>query len=73
MVETASPSIMTAIVHVSCAGFASDSRAKEVEAFFKEKNLPALTRSLAQIVEKTKGRAKFAAILKGSQAFTGMR
>ena len=71
MVKTANPSILTAIVRVSASGFASEKRAVEVEEFFKEKNLPALTRSLAQILEKTRGRAKFAAYLKGSSAFIG--
>ena len=73
MIRSASPSILGAVVSYSCAEFASEERAKEIEEFFianqHEHPVPLISRKLMQIVENTRANASFLTALEGSEAF----
>ena len=57
---------MDAVIHYSTAGFASEARAAEIEAFFVAHPLPSNQRSIAQLLEATRTTALFAQRIKGS-------
>lgn len=59
MVKTASPSIMDAVIRTCAAGFASEAKASEIEAFFKDHPLPQNKRTIAQVLEEMRSNAKF--------------
>lgn len=59
MIGKGSPSLMDACI-VNCAGgFCSDSKADEIESFFKANPLPSSARKIAQCVEGMRTNAKF--------------
>jgi ERAP1-like C-terminal domain len=49
MLANASPSLMDACIVYSCGGFAHESKAQEVEQFFKEHPLPRNTRKVSNL------------------------
>jgi hypothetical protein len=49
MLANASPSLMDACIVYSCGGFAHESKAQEVELFFKEHPLPRNTRKVSEL------------------------
>jgi puromycin-sensitive aminopeptidase len=49
MLANASPSLMDACIVYSCGGFAHESKAQEVEQFFKEHPLPRNTRKVSEL------------------------
>ena len=67
--KSGSPFMMNHLVSAACGGFASEDKATEIKEFFEEQNVPDIKRTVAQIVEATKTRAKFAAALKSSSPF----
>jgi puromycin-sensitive aminopeptidase len=73
MIRTASPSLLEATVSFSCSGFASETKAAEIERFFKDKAadhpVSLITRKVAQIVEVTRANAKFLQLVEKSEAF----
>jgi len=72
MVRTASPSLLAAAVLYSCSGFATEDRAKEIEAFFKENEESAvqrISRKVDQLVESTRANAKFLKNIEKSEDF----
>eukprot|EP00953_Heterococcus_sp_UTEX-ZZ885_P023928 13120-Heterococcus_DN1.PRE.2 len=59
MLANASPSLMDACIVYSCGGFAHESKAQEVEQFFKEHPLPRNTRKISQVLEGMRVNAAF--------------
>ena len=69
LVKKASPSLMGAVIKFICGGFASEARAGEIEAFFKEHPLPAHTRTIDQVLENIRSNATFLQRIKDSAGF----
>merc|ERR1740121_1031039 len=59
MVESASPSIMDAVISSSVAGFCSAAAADEIEAFFTKNPLPLSRRKISQMLEEIRTNAQF--------------
>lgn len=59
LVKKASNSIMEAVIQASTAGFASEERAQEIEAFFEKHPLPQCKRKITQILEEIRTSAGF--------------
>ena len=68
-VSSGSPFIFSRVVKACCGGFASEEKASEIEEFFEERDLPDIKRTVAQVVEATRTKAKFAVSLTSSEAF----
>mmetsp|Transcript_17250 Transcript_17250/g.23737 ORF Transcript_17250/g.23737 Transcript_17250/m.23737 type:complete len:895 (-) Transcript_17250:165-2849(-) len=66
MIGKASPSLMDACI-VNCAGsFCSNEKADEIEAFFKERQMPLNARTISQTTENMRANAKFLGVLMAS-------
>lgn len=59
MVKSASPSIMDAVIGASTAGFCSEEKATEIEAFFEKHPLPSNKRTISQKLEEIRTNAQF--------------
>lgn len=72
-VKDASPSLLAAAVTNSCGAFATEEKALEIEAFFKERAhmhpVPLIQRKLQQIVENTRANAMFLERITASDSF----
>ena len=55
----ASPSLMDAVIVYSVAGFATEDKAAEIEAFFQAHPLPSSARKISQTLEGIRTNAKF--------------
>ena len=55
---------MDAVIVYSCGSFASEDKAKEIEAFFEEHKLPSSQRKIAQTLERIRINARFVDRLK---------
>lgn len=60
MLKSASPSLMSAVINYSCKGFASEEKAADVEAFFKEHPVTGGERNISQTLETIRTSAAFA-------------
>lgn len=63
---------MDAVIVYSCGSFASEDKANEIEAFFRQNPLPSSARKIAQTLERIRINARFVDRLKseiGSNAF----
>ncbi len=67
MLGKASASLMDAAIVFSCGAFCSESRADEIEAFFKENPMPQNSRKIAQTTESIRSNAKFRALIEASE------
>lgn len=69
-VAKASPSIIMAIITACCSGFASNEKADQITKFFQEHSEVQAKRKVSQIVEATRGSAKFLTAIENSDSFT---
>eukprot|EP00934_Nitzschia_sp_Nitz4_P005668 Nitzschia sp. Nitz4//scaffold210_size37948//7957//10834//NITZ4_007687-RA/size37948-augustus-gene-0.25-mRNA-1//-1//CDS//3329541921//5658//frame0 len=67
MVGRANPSLMDAVIVSSSGAFSSESKAEEIEAFFKAHPFPKNERKIAQMIENMKTNGKFLAGLQASE------
>lgn len=67
MIGKGSPSLMDACIANCCGAFSSQSKADEIDAFFKKNPLPLSTRKIAQITENMRTNGLFLEKLQGSE------
>ena len=66
MLSEASPSLMSAVIGNCAGGYASISKADEIEAFFEENPLPKNTQRIAQLTENMRVNGSFLTTLQSS-------
>lgn len=59
MLQSSSPSLMDAVIQSSTAGFTSEEKAAEIEAFFDAHPRPSNKRTISQVLEEIRANAAF--------------